>query len=250
MRRAVLSWALLPLAHAMVVNRIYGPNFTELSHLSVGGGGHVYITGVELGTPFAPPAIRVGPTACVVQGFTSTRNRLHCIIEPAGLLPPTSSYQPGGTEGTHGEATALIQNVPLFVVGSRGIHADCWHVGGLNHGCFLKFDTGGTPRLHRVLTPVLQQGALVRVTGEGIDGGLSGMPRIASKIQRALDSANIACDNRDDEDVEGPATVATDPYSYGCKLRQAPSEGGFYNVSLVCPPSASNGTITGSTACP
>ena len=122
---------------AIVINRIYGPNHTELSHLSVGGGAHLYISGVELGTPFSPPAIRIGingNTACEVQGFTSTRNRLHCIIQPGGLLPPSEEYDPNGDEGTHGEATALIQNVPLFIVGPRGEHADCWHVGGLNHG--------------------------------------------------------------------------------------------------------------------
>ena len=31
-----------------------------------------------------------------------------------------------------------------------GRHADCWHVGGTNHDCFVRFDASGTPRLERV----------------------------------------------------------------------------------------------------
>ena len=51
--------------------------------------------------------------------------------------------------------------------------ARCWHVGGINHGCFLRFDLAGTPRVRRLLTTSLQSGGVVRLFGEGIDGKAS-----------------------------------------------------------------------------
>ena len=30
-----------------------------------------------------------GDAECVIQGFSSSLTRLHCIIDPAGLPPPT-----------------------------------------------------------------------------------------------------------------------------------------------------------------
>ena len=40
----------------MVIQRVYGPNNTNLTHLSAAGGAHLYILGVGLGSAFAPPA--------------------------------------------------------------------------------------------------------------------------------------------------------------------------------------------------
>ena len=80
-----------------------------------------------------------GDAECVVQGFTSSLTRLHCIIGAAGLPPPSLSYTSSGS----------FQDLPLYVI-KAGKGADCWHVGGANHGCFLRFDLGGTPRITQV----------------------------------------------------------------------------------------------------
>ena len=39
--------------------------------------------------------------------------------------------------------------------------AQCWHVGGVNHDCFLRFDLGGTPRLDDVLRAPVSEGRAV-----------------------------------------------------------------------------------------
>ena len=84
---------LLTFTHAGVVTRISGPQHAEISR---GSNVHVYITrGTDIGTPFAPPSIRVGvggTAVCEVQGFTSSHTRLHCIISADGLPAPRPSY--------------------------------------------------------------------------------------------------------------------------------------------------------------
>ena len=54
-----------------------------------------------------------------------------------------------------------LTKLPLSLI-KAGRHADCWHVTGINYGCFLqfydKFDLGGTPRIVRPLTPTVQSG--------------------------------------------------------------------------------------------
>ena len=50
-----------------------------------------YITGSQIGTPFAPPTVYIGihgDALYIPQSFTSTKNRVHCIIDPEGLPPP------------------------------------------------------------------------------------------------------------------------------------------------------------------
>lgn len=79
---------------------------------------------------FAPPEVFVGINAearCVVQPFTSSRNRLHCIINSEGLPPPDVRYNPLGRFALY----------PIRVV-RNGRLATCWHVGGVNHDCFLR----------------------------------------------------------------------------------------------------------------
>mgnify|MGYP004122540773 CR=1 FL=1 len=49
-----------------------------------------------------------------------------------------------------------------YVIKPDGKRADCWHAGGTNHGCFLRFDLGGTPRITHVKTAVLQASAFLR----------------------------------------------------------------------------------------
>ena len=211
----------LRFTHGAVIERIEGSNHSELSHLSVGGGAHIYLSGAGLGSAFAPPIILIGNAGavCEVQPFTSSSNRLHCVVQaallpapvavPQRLLPkpPSPPPPPPGTceswcadhhspwtmrcswaacaacslcasiaspeaEG-YEEVESDFANLPLRVF-VDGRAAACWHVGGLNHGCFVRFDLAGTPRLTRVLTPLLQQGGLLRVAGHGIDGGLGG----------------------------------------------------------------------------
>ena len=77
---------------------------SELEWCASGGGTHVYISGTNLGTAFAPPAIYLGDkleVECAVQPFTSSNNRLHCIIQSANvpqalcgvyLYPPRSLF--------------------------------------------------------------------------------------------------------------------------------------------------------------
>ena len=45
-------------------------------------------------------------------------------------------------------------------------------------------DVGGTARVLRVLTRTVESGGLLRLSGEGIDGGLAGAPRLAGALFR------------------------------------------------------------------
>ena len=56
--------------------------------------------------------------------------------------------------------------------------------GGVTHGCFVRVYLGGTPRVLRVLTPAAKSGDMLRVTGRGIDGGLSGAQKLAATLYR------------------------------------------------------------------
>lgn len=129
MRLAAFFVALLVTTRAAVINRVTGSNHSELTHASSGGGTHVYLTGTDIGSAFAPPLVFIGTSAqaeCVVQPFTSSNNRLHCIVQAAGLPAPTPSYTVAGSFVT----------MP-FRVYKNGRLARCWHVGSQNHGCFI-----------------------------------------------------------------------------------------------------------------
>ena len=129
MRSLAALASLLSTAHAAVINRVSGANHSELTHASSGGGTHVYLTGTDIGSAFAPPLVYIGTSAqaeCVVQPFTSSNNRLHCIISARGLPVPTASYS----------STGVFVTMP-FRVYKNGRLAQCWHVGSLNHGCFI-----------------------------------------------------------------------------------------------------------------
>ena len=112
-----------------------------------------------------------------------------------------------------------------------GKHADCWQVGGINHGCFLRFDLGGTPRITHVKTAVLQASAFMRIGGSGIDGGLLGAPLAGAKLHREYltkgpgsikgDGTYVGCASRYDDTDSPSAAVAlgyTDSSSYSCKV--------------------------------
>ena len=153
------------LSHAsgMIIQRVTGPGGKAVTHASAAGGVHLYLAGSDLGTAFSPPQIRLGVNGdaeCVVQSFTSSPSRLHCIVAAIGLPAPTPVYAASGT----------FLDVPLFAYHNTDSHADCWHMGGVNHGCFIRFDLAGTPRISSVLTPMLEQGSELRIAGQGIDG--------------------------------------------------------------------------------
>ena len=189
-----------------------------------------------------------GDAECVIQGFTSSLARLHCIINAAGLPPPTTYDSAGEFQdlplcGTHPPMPHAWPRVtPHHALTCSGLchkryvikdgkHADCWHVGGTNHGCFLRFDLGGTPRITHVKTAVLQASAFMRLGGSGIDGGLLGAPLAGAKLHREYltkgpasiegDGTNVGCASRYD-DTDSPSTVValgyTDSTSYSCKV--------------------------------
>ena len=224
----------------------------SLTHarLTLVAGTHMYIAGTGIGSAFAPPDVFIGintEARCVVQPFTSTRNRLHCIISGEGLPPPDVAYTSAGR----------FAHYPLRVVRDNRV-ARCWHVGGHNHACFIRFDLGATPRVERLLTPVLQSAGLVRMSGKGIDGGVLGAPGMVGSLYRGggqlvvgvcgekdcapsnLGVEMIGCLSRaggsGDAVAEGQ-TVAyafSDETNFGCKLDTVAGglTGGFFNISL------------------
>ena len=134
-----------------------------------------------------------------------------------------------------------------YVIKPDGKHADCWHAGGTNHGCFLRFDLGGTPRITHVKTAVLQASAFLRIGGSGIDGGLLGAPNASARLHREYltngpgsikrDGTYVGCASRYDDTDSPSAAVAlgyTDTSSYSCKVEALKGglAAGFFNVSL------------------
>ena len=243
---SVLMLALVALpVRGMVIQRVTGANDSEVSHASSGGGAHVYIMGTDIGSAFAPPFVYVGTNLdaqCVVQPFTSNRNRLHCILDPENLPAPDVVYS----------TTGRFLQEPLTVM-KDGRIAECWHVGSINHGCFLTFDVAGTPRVLRMRTPVVESGGFVRVVGHGINGGLTGDPKIMSALYRGAQQVVGACGQKDCQASNmGTETVGcisreggeegdrvlgqnnavalaySDDTSYGCQLDALPS-------TLPCP---------------
>ena len=84
-RLAIFLLLAARLSDAAVIQRVFGANSSEISHASAGGGTHVYLAGSGIGSAFAPPTVYVGIGAdaeCVVQPFTSTRNR-QCALKHA-----------------------------------------------------------------------------------------------------------------------------------------------------------------------
>lgn len=236
----------------MVIQRVHGANNSEVSHASSGGGTHVYITGTNLGSAFAPPSVYLGDkleVECTVQPFTSSNNRLHCIIQAANLPQALSEYSANGS----------FVSLKLRAI-KGGKVAECWHRGGLNQDCFLRFDVGGTPRVTRVLTPIAESGGTLRLSGEGIDGGLKGATRLKAALYRgatpvlgacgekdcqasSLGAETLGCHSRPDAGGDGVsgltqdlqlATAYSDATNFGCVLDGLTGgvRGAFFNVSL------------------
>ena len=88
------------------IQRITGPGGTPITHASVAGGSHIYLSGTNLGSPFNPPIVFIGSVArCDVQPFTSTKNRLHCIVNPHRLPPITAEYDFDGEDAVPREVS-------------------------------------------------------------------------------------------------------------------------------------------------
>ncbi|KOO31606.1 fibrocystin [Chrysochromulina tobinii] len=248
-------WAVLLMLPAfalgMVIQKINGAGQSEISHASSGGGTHIYISGTDIGSAFAPPKVFIGINAdaeCVVQPFTSNRNRLHCIISPENLPAPDADYN----------LTGRFVTEPMRVL-KEGRLAQCWHVGGLNHNCMVVFDVGATPRVYRMLTPVVESGSLMRVVGRGIDGGVAGDPKMMAMLYRGLNKATGSCGQKDcqasnvgtetvgcitrlgGDEGDGAlgqesavATAFSSDTEFGCRLDALASglSAGFFNLSL------------------
>ena len=215
-------------ASAFVIQGVEGPNGTEITHASVAGGAHIYLVGTNLGSAFAAPSVFIGSAGkCDVQPFTSTRNRLHCIINSVGLPPPTLEYSPHPS----------IVEMPLRVYkGTR--FAECWMDYGINKDCHLRFDITGTPRVTRVLTREVEPGGLMRIEGHDLFGGLQGTPMVFLTLYRgkmpavgvcgekSCQASNsgtqvIGCNSRvgsPDEEKMVPASAYTDHSSFGCTI--------------------------------
>ena len=127
-----------------------------------------------------------GEIDCAVQPFTSARNRLHCIISSANTPAPLPNYNLNGT----------FVSRPLSVY-VRDQLAQCWHSGVVGADCAVRFDIGGTPRVLRVLTQTLESGGMLRLLGEGVDGGLDGAQRLAAMVYRGAVPVLGACGEKD-----------------------------------------------------
>ena len=248
--RRLLCLLLVANARAAVIKQIWGSNRSELLFASSGGGSHVYLSGANIGTAFAPPLVYLGlrgQLECSVQPFTSARNRMHCIITSINTPAPTLDYRPEGEFVT----------LPLRMY-KGGQLAKCWHEG--TAGCAVRFDLGATPRVLRVMTPVVEAAGTLRLHGDGIDGGLRGAPTLAATLYRGevpvlgacgekdcqasnMGAETVGCASRPDAGGDGVtggtqehvlATAFSDAHHFGCVLDALASglTGGVFNVSL------------------
>ena len=252
MARPLLCILYLPFARSAVVKDIWGANRSELLYASSGGGTHVYLSGADIGSAFAPPTILMGQQgkiACNVQPFTSAKNRMHCIISGENAPAPLPDYHPSGQ----------FVSLPIMVV-VRGRPAECWHEGKVGADCQVRFDIGGSPRVLRVLTQTVESAGTLRLSGKGIDGGLRGAQRLAATLYRGavpvlgacgekdcqasnMGAETLGCYSRPDAGGDGVsggaqdtllATSFSDTTRFGCVLDRLAGglPGGFFNISL------------------
>ena len=142
--RRYLLFALLPgLCDTFIIQRVEGPEGTPITHASVAGGSHIFLMGTNLGSPFNPPMVFLGSVArCDVQAFTSTKNRLHCIVNPHRLPPITDEYDGTGESAVPREVAGEFRekgyagerHLPLRVFKGTRL-AQCWHDIGPNKNC-------------------------------------------------------------------------------------------------------------------
>ena len=154
-------------APAMVIQQLYIVDQREIPHAYAGSGIRVHHIGQGQGSPSSPPRMRVGVDGDgerIVQPFTSSRNCMHSIIiGPGGLLALMVDYHKSGT---------YHESVPRFTFKSAHTgHADSWHVGSLNHGCFRLL-----PPVRRGRHPAHQAHILPHVRNVVSDGVICGRP--------------------------------------------------------------------------
>ena len=243
----------LPLVRSAVIQDIWGANRSELLFASSGGGTHVYLSGVDIGSAFAPPVVLIGALGlikCSVQPFTSAKKRMHCIISGDSAPAPLITYNPSGS----------FVSMPIKTL-VRGKLAECWHQGAAGDNCAVRFDVGGTPRVLRVLTQTLESAGTLRLSGEGIDGGLRGAQRLAATLYRGgvpvlgacgekdcqasnMGAETLGCYSRPDAGGSGVsggseanqrATAFADATRFGCVLEELTGglTGGHFNLSLT-----------------
>ena len=210
-------------------------------------------SGSDTGSAFAPPTVllgQLGHVVCNVQPFTSAKNRMHCIISSENAPAPLLDYDANGS----------FVSLPLLVY-NRGRRAECWHEGRVGAPCAVRFDVGGTPRVLRVLTQTVESAGTLRLSGQGIDGGLQGAQRLAATLYRGavpvlgacgekdcqasnMGAETLGCYSRPDAGGNGisggpeafqAATVFSNSTRFGCILDQLAGglTGGFFNVSLT-----------------
>ena len=243
----------LPLVRSAVIQDVWGANRSELLFASSGGGTHVYLSGVDIGSAFAPPVVLIGALGhieCRVQPFTSAKNRMHCIVSADRAPAPLTTYNPSG----------FFVSMPIRSL-VRGQLAECWHQGAAGDNCAVRFDVGGTPRVLRVLTQTVESAGTLRLSGEGIDGGLRGAQRLAATLYRGavpvlgacgekdcqasnMGAETLGCSSRPDAGGSGisggseenqRATAFSDATRFGCVLEELTGglTGGFFNLSLT-----------------
>ena len=67
-------------SHAAVVQDLWGADRSELLYASSGGGTHIYFSGSNIGSAFAPPTVLIGH-----------RGEIECRVQPcAGMEYPLS----------------------------------------------------------------------------------------------------------------------------------------------------------------
>ena len=249
----LLCLIMVPLAGAAIVKDVWGANRSELLFASSGGGTHVYLSGTDIGSAFAPPIVLLGlrgQVECKVQPFTSAKNRMHCIVSSANAPAPLPEYDPNGR----------FIVLPLQML-AHGQLAECWQEDTTIPGCSVRFDVGGTPRVLRVLTQTVDSAGMLRLSGHGIDGGMVGAQRLAATLYRGavpvlgacgekdcqasnMGAETVGCYSRPDAGGSGvsggpeetqEATVFSDATHFGCMLDQLAGglTGGYFNVSLT-----------------
>lgn len=138
--RSILLLALLALCAAPLVRKLEGYGADSWRRAGTGGGASLYISGVGLGSAEAPPSVLVGSSPCEVQSFTSTSERLHC------LLPVVSH-----ADFAMAELDERCVRLPLRVVVS-GTIANCLV------DCVVLIDFTKTPNVTDIRTPLLEPG--------------------------------------------------------------------------------------------
>ena len=128
---ALLVWPL-----GAIVNRVVGPNNTEITHGSAVGGFQVFLRGKDLGTGFNPPTILIGSSGlstCSVhptshggvtrlKGFTSSSTMMK-YVAAAPAPAPASAPAPAPASHPAAAAAAAAAVTPAAAAAPDSAHA-------------------------------------------------------------------------------------------------------------------------------